>query len=278
MKERFVDLTTATQQITEASDIFLVNALAKLKEDQPALNAYAAATKNSLYDKVVQEHSDTFAKNYDDLTNASNTNKNVMYYYIRNKDLNKIQGSISDRAESEAMAAQHDSHLAKRQFEINEWTNGNKLDTLFVFQLIFIGLLLSAPLLYAKKLGMLPSSVFYVVLMIIFLAILFTIVIRAQYTIKTRDQRFWHKRRFPGAPVPPTSICPSASDLLSSVSGVSGDIQAAYNNLGGSLIQQIGTGVNQLGQTVSQAGQGIVAQAPTTSGFEDFGTMRASLF
>lgn len=237
MKEYYADLSTASNQIKESSDIFLVNALSKLKEDIPALNAYTSATKQSLYDKVVKEHSDTFTKNFDDLTNASNTNKNIMYYYIRNKDLNKIQGSIAGRAESEAMAAQHDSHLAKRQFEINEWTNGNKLDTLFVFQLIFIGLLLSAPLLYVKKIGMLPSSIFYVIILIIFLAILFTIVIRAQYTLKSRDQRFWNKRRFPGAPVPPTSACPSLSELQNKIEGVTENALAESDTLS-SLVSQ----------------------------------------
>lgn len=257
MKENYADATsTAESQITQASDIFLVNALSKLKGDAPALNAYTAATKDQLYGKVVEEHSDTFLKNYNDLTNAANTNKNVMYYYIRNKDLNKIQGSIASRAESEAMAAQHDSHLAKRQFEINEWTNGNKLDTLFVFQLIFIGLLVSAPLLYIKRLGMLPSSVFYAVILVIFLAILFTIVIRAQYTLKSRDQRFWHKRRFPGPPVFPPGSCPSPSDLLKGIDGVSQDLLDKAKESGSNLYD---------------------FTERIASGFQDYGFMGASL-
>ncbi len=258
MKEHYANLSDAESQITQASDIFLVNALSKLKEDVPALNAYTAATKDQLYGKVVQEHSDTFTKNYNDLTNASNTNKNVMYYYIRNKDLNKIQGSIASRAESDAMAAQHDSHLAKRQFEINEWTNGNKLDTLFVFQLIFIGLLISAPLLYIKRLGLLPSSIFYAVVLLIFLAILFTIVIRAQYTLKSRDQRFWHKRRFPGPPVAPPGSCPSASDILGGIQGLSDDVLSKARESGSNLYN-------------------FMESTATTSGFQDYGMMGASL-
>ena len=261
MKEYYADLSTAEAQITQASDIFLVNALSKLKEDTPALNAYVGATKDQLYGKVVQEHSDTFAKNYNDLTNASNTNKNVMYYYIRNKDLNKIQGSIASRAESEAMAAQHDSHLAKRQFEINEWTNGNKLDTLFVFQLIFIGLLISAPLLYLKRMGMLPSSIFYVVVLLIFMAILFTIVIRAQYTLKSRDQRFWHKRRFPGPEVLPPGSCPSASDILQGIEGISQDTLNKAKESGSNLFD------------FAEKVYGATQQ----SGFQNYGFMGASL-
>jgi hypothetical protein len=54
---------------------------------------------------------------------------------------------------------------------------------------------------------MIPTTVFYGVTGLVMLALVLTVVVRAQYTEKTRDQTFWNRRRFQqmgGPPTPPT--------------------------------------------------------------------------
>ncbi len=223
------------QNITDAlklQDIELANSINNLKNDPVKLGEFINARKAQLYNTVTKEHSDNFEKVYGDLGRATDTTKNILYYHVRNKDLDRTQEAILSRAASDADNATYDSQVAKRQFEINEWTSSNKLDTLFFFQLLFIGLTLLAPLLYMSRTGMIPNGVFYGVSLLIVIALVLTVAVRAQYTEKTRDLRFWNRRRFQqmgGPPTPPTceSIQGLASTAVQGVTSASSSIQAA---------------------------------------------------
>lgn len=193
--------------VLQAQDVELANALTQLKNDPAKLADFMAKRKADLYGTVSKEHSDSFAKVFGDLQRASDVTKNILYYHVRNKDLDNLQDAVFNRVKAEADNATYDSQTAKRQFEANEWTSGNKSDTLFFFQLLFIGLTLIAPLLYMNRAYMIPTSVFYGVTGLVMIALILTVVVRAQYTEKTRDQTFWNRRRFQrmgGPPTPPT--------------------------------------------------------------------------
>jgi hypothetical protein len=120
----------------------------KQNENRTALKAYMDQKASDITNKSKTQHSGAFATVKDHLQQSSNTNNNVLYYFTRNKDLDHLQQSLEDRVKGEALGARHDAQLAKRQFEVNEWTSGNKLDTLFFFQLLFISLMILAPILY----------------------------------------------------------------------------------------------------------------------------------
>jgi hypothetical protein len=171
------------------------------------LTDFINARKSELYNTVTREHSDNFEKVHGDLIRAGDTLKNTQYYHVRNNDLNDLQNYIYDSAKSKADAVTFDNQIAKRQFEMNEWTVGNKQDTLFFMQLTLIGLTLYAPLLYLNRIGMFPSSTLYAIGFLIFVALVLTFVVRYQYTDKSRDYTFWNRRRFAqmgGPPTPPT--------------------------------------------------------------------------
>ena len=133
------------RDVLSLQDIQLANAMTNLKDDPTKLTTFIRQQQNSLYSTVTKEHSDNFQKVFNDLQNAGNTVKNITYYHVRNKDLDNTQEAIFGKARAEADAATYDSQIAKRQFEINEWTSGNKMDTLFIMQMIFIGLTLTTP-------------------------------------------------------------------------------------------------------------------------------------
>lgn len=202
-----MSLAKNIQDALNAQDVELANALTELKGDPAKLADFMSSRKADLYNTVTNEHSDSFKKVFGDLQRSSDTTKNILYYAVRNKDLDTLQEQIFARTKAEAENATFDSQTAKRQFEANEWTSGNKNDTLFFFQLLFIGLTLTAPLLYLQKTGSIPTTVFYGVVGLVMVAIVLTVIVRARYTEKTRDQTFWNRRRFQqmgGPPTPPT--------------------------------------------------------------------------
>ncbi len=222
------NVTNAAQQYTfDLINLMQTENLWDLKENPQQLRSYLDTKGGEIVNKTMNQHSGAYASVKDHLQQSSNTNNNVLYYFTRNKDLNHLQESLEQRVQGEAMGARHDAQLAKRQFEVNEWTSGNKLDTLFFFQLLFISLMILAPILYYHRLGVIPGGAFYGIVSLIVLALLLTIIIRARYTEVIRDYRFWNRRRFPTLPAPrPAPICPgfTNSDLLGALKSKVNDV------------------------------------------------------
>jgi hypothetical protein len=191
--------------ILTIQDATLLNSLNSLSADQ--MQQFINTRKTDVYNAVTSDHSDSFEKVHGDLVRSGNTVKNVLYYAVRNKDLESTHDSVYNSAKGNADAALYDSQIAKRQFEINEWTVGNKRDTLFFMQVMFIALTIYVPLLYLNKIGLLPSSTLYGIGVLLLIAVIFTFVVRYQYSDKLRDTKYWNRRRFAqmgGPPVTPT--------------------------------------------------------------------------
>jgi uncharacterized membrane protein len=95
-----------------------------------------------------------------------------------------------------SQAEQHNIQLLNRQIEISEWTYSDRMETLFVFQVIFIALMIVAILLYLRGSGMAGGGfVWYAIALLMFVVILI-IVNRSMYTNKIRDKRAWNRRDF----------------------------------------------------------------------------------
>lgn len=201
------------QQVLNLQDTQLANAMSELSSNPAKLNSFITQRKAAVYNSVTKEHSDNFQKVYGDFTRASDGTSNILYYHTRNKDLDNTQRAVFDKTRSEANAVLTDSQNAKRQFQINEWTSNNKMDTLFFFQLLLIVLTLMAPLLYANKLGMIPQSVYYGISSLIGIAVVLTLLVRYQYTSQIRDNRLWNRRRFAQMGGPPTTSCEALGAL-----------------------------------------------------------------
>jgi len=206
-------LNSNIQDALVLQDVELANAMNELRTSGNA-SEYIAQRRGDLYNNVSSEHSDSIQKVFGDLQRATDTSKNILYYHVRNKDLDKLQNSILDQASVEAANATYDNQNSKRQFEINQWTSENKLDTLFVLQMAFIYLTLTAAMLYGMNIGLIPSSVFYGVTGVFSIALVLTMIVRYQYTSKTRDNRLWNRRRFAkmGPPVLPN--CPAVTGIV----------------------------------------------------------------
>jgi hypothetical protein len=223
-----MSLENTIHDILSLQDVELANAMSALKQNPAQLADFVRQRKGELYSAVSAEHSDSYSKVHGDLVRSGDTIKNVAFYHVRNKDLDLTQQAVFEKAKAEADAVAYDSHIAKRQFEINEWTVGNKRDTLFVLQLMLIGLTLIAPLVYLRRIGAIPTSTMTTLIFLILVAIALTFAVRYQYTDRTRDLRFWNRRRFAqmgGPPTPPT--CESVQGLAQqSVAAVAGAVDS----------------------------------------------------
>jgi hypothetical protein len=228
-----MSLAQNIQNVLQLQDVQLANAMNDLRQDPAKLADFVAQRKAELYNAVTLEHSDNFQKVFGDLQRSSDTTKNILYYHVRNKDLDNVQNAVYGRAKKEADAATFDSQNAKRQFEMNEWTAANKQDTLFFLQLVFISLTIIAPLLFIQRAGLLPTSVFYGISVLLIIALVLTVAVRAQYTEKTRDNRYWNRRRFQqmgGPPVIP--VCPDVTGTAQSLFAQGQNIVAQGAELG----------------------------------------------
>lgn len=93
---------------------------------------------------------------------------------------------------------QYNIDLASRQIEISEWSYNNKMDTLFVFQILFMAILFISILMALKTTGVVGGAFIWYTLVIVILIVVLIIVNRSMYTNNRRDVRSWDKRRFEG--------------------------------------------------------------------------------
>ena len=219
------------------------------------LQTYVQQAQQNLYNDVTGKKDAAMASAYGELKANTNALHGLQYYLKRNVQLNKVQEDIAGTVQAQASAIEEDQNLAKRQNEINEWEAGNKRDTLFVYQMMLVGLSLTIILAYLMSIGIIGSYLFYGLVLVILLIFIFTIVNRAQYTNAIRDRRFWNKRRFPTDTTPiNTSLCldlnsetgVSLTDISgndmgatigSSLSNMGDSMGSALSNMGGRLFE-----------------------------------------
>jgi hypothetical protein len=88
--------------------------------------------------------------------------------------------------------------LATRQTEINEWTYDDKMDTLFVFQLIFLGIIFITILFYLYRIGIIGRGLIIYVSVVLGIVITLILISRAMHTNVSRDKRSWNRKNFDG--------------------------------------------------------------------------------
>lgn len=91
---------------------------------------------------------------------------------------------------------QYNIDLANRQIEINDWTYENKMETVFIFQLLFIALMITTIIMALKSMGYFGGAFAWYVIGLIVLLMTIIIFNRANYTNNYRDRRYWNRRRF----------------------------------------------------------------------------------
>lgn len=102
------------------------------------------------------------------------------------------------------MAETEEEHnFYNRMNEIGEYTHNNNLDTIFVFQLIFIVILIIVVLLYLKSIGIITAFFVYPACILLTVIVVFILINRIVLTNKIRNKRNWSKLNFGDGLIPP---------------------------------------------------------------------------
>jgi hypothetical protein len=156
-----------------------------------------------------------FKQAYGDLHGATNRISDQLAYQTRTHDVAAIQNQVGDTQQySENHLADENQTLGRRH-EMEEWTVGNKRDTLFVFSFLFV--IVSVMLLFTGLLRMylISSSLWTVTAVLLFLVFILLFLNRYQYTEVNRNKFYWNKRLFDGKYGKiPAPLCPEAVEEI----------------------------------------------------------------
>lgn len=205
------------QQIAITQDAELAAYVNELKKDGQKWTAFVNDQQAALYSDIKKAKDDTFKKVYSDAEQYSDTLHSYLLQRKRAKELAAVQDAQEKDRARNAEAIIEDKNLATRTNEMNEWTVGNKQETLFVASALFItlsGLILLTGL---WRMGQISSSV-WVMLGLPMIVILLLIAVRRYfYTATLRNKRYWNKQIFEGTTAKiPIPSCDTLEDAISS--------------------------------------------------------------
>ena len=207
--------TQLTDPSTTVDNTELKAKIDTLKNDQNALKVFLNSEKDKLLQQIDDQKKITFDKVYGGLNDASQANLTIIALDQKNKQLNDIQQKVLGEQDKSAHHVTEDKNLAKRKYEMNEWSVQNKKETLFIYSMFLI--LLSGVVLLSALLNMgIISSYLFTMIVVPFIIIFLMVVIyRARLTSVYRDKRYWNRRTFDDKSgrlkIPTFAICPPSS-------------------------------------------------------------------
>ena len=215
MKEPFVDVNTLIEQTQILSDMELQSYLASLAANGQR-GTFTSENVGAAIQKVKAEKNNQIQSMLTNVTGADNTITSATYYLARTKDLNSMASNVDSIAAKQASVIDINKSLVNRQYEINEWSNENKLDTLFFMQILFITVMFISGLLFLRSRDIIPPMLFFILVSIASVTSVLILLSRARYTNVLRDSKYWHRARFPSMPnkfptvAKPPANCPAS--------------------------------------------------------------------
>ena len=244
------DLGSIIKQTLLYQDVDLATALNNFRQSPAELQSFLQQQQSTIYKDIIKQKQNVFSKVYGDLDRAAKSQESVLMYNKRNKELTTMQDQVYNNQVNMASAVLNDQNMATRKNEMNEWSVGNKNDTLFVYSALFIalsGMLLCVVLWKMSLMSGYFSGSLMGLILVIFVLIL---VRRSQYTSNTRDQRYWNRKNFGGKygkiPLP---NCPGLVDEI--VAGT--DAVTQYTQTAGQNVMTAGIGAMQSASTALAA-------------------------
>jgi hypothetical protein len=212
-------------------DIELSTAINQLKTDPAKLQAFLQNQQTQVYSDIIKQKDGTFQKVYGDMQRAGKVQEAILMQDRRSKELLDVEKQVYENQKNSADGVKYDRDMATRKNEMNEWSIGNKNDTLFVFSSLFIALSSLLLITVLWRMGFMSTwlwSIFAVPIIIIFVLI---VVVRSQYTEILRNKRYWNKKRFDGSGKAPVPMCPDVTDAITS------GISTAQQSVGSAISQ-----------------------------------------
>jgi hypothetical protein len=184
-----------------------------LRANPEDYSAYVNERVEKLTDEIYNRKRAAFQKAHIDLARYMDLDHNANFYKERAGDVDRLTDAIVANNDSIKQKLERDNAVSRRQFEINEWYNQNKLETLFFLQVFFIVSMLMACVIYLQKTGTLTTQTASLITILLCVVVAAIGVYRYYYTRRIRDARLWHRRHFPKgrAPKAPPK-CPGGSN------------------------------------------------------------------
>jgi hypothetical protein len=180
----------------EAQDLERMKFAQNLRQNPAEYNSYVNDRISSISNEIFNRKRTAFQKAHIDLARYMDMDHNANFYKSRSSDVDRLTSEISANNQRIVQELERDKDLSKRQFEINEWYNSNKLETLFFLQLFFISILLMVVIIYYQKSGSLSGQMAGLLTAVLGAIVVITGVYRWYYTKNTRDPRLWNRRSF----------------------------------------------------------------------------------
>lgn len=195
MREGFTGLSvaqlaSATQQLADI----------QFQQYIAANPGFASAQVGKAMDIIRPDKINAYSSAMDAVTGVDNSLTSTIDYYAKADSLQNLATNIQNATADQISASTVNAGLVKRQAEINEWSNFNKLDTLYFMQLMFIILTFIIIFSFLKTNGFISNSLFILLSSILGIIAVIVLILRARFTNINRDSRYWHKNRFPSEP------------------------------------------------------------------------------
>jgi hypothetical protein len=194
-----------------------------LRKDPAGYSQFQQKNIGAIISDVKNRKQSAFQKAQIDLGRYMDMHHNVNFYKTRSGDVNAVTGVMLENNRRIQSSIARDKENSKRQFEINEWYNYDKLETLFFLQIVFMSSLAAAIVMYLRKKDMITLGFAGILYGLLGLSVAGVGLYKYYYTEGPRDVKLWHRRRFPKAgPTPPPS-CPdtgskTAADIARALS------------------------------------------------------------
>jgi hypothetical protein len=192
-----------------------------LRKNPSDYASYVSQRVDEMSDEVFARKRAAFQKAQIDLGRYMDMDHNANFYKSRNADVDRLTEKIEENNNRLNQSVTSDKDITRRQFEINEWYNYNKLETLFFLQLFFIAALSGAIIVFLQKNSIITSTLAGVLYMVLALIAAGTGVYRYYYTRNVRDPRLWNRRYFGSAKEPkPPARCDKDGNILFDVNSI----------------------------------------------------------
>jgi hypothetical protein len=206
-------------------DVELATAVGQLKQNPAQLQQFLQDQQGKVFGDIIKQKDSTFQKVYGDLNRATQAQEAIVTLDKRNQELADIQKQIYENQSTSATATTDDKNLAVRKYEMNQWSLGNKSDTLFVYSMCFILLSFLVLLGALSSLGMMSGQLATGLAAFAILIFVLTVLNRTSYTSLYRDKRYWNRNTFnekygkrPPPLCPTNNNCPTPDPAASTAS------------------------------------------------------------
>jgi hypothetical protein len=162
---------------------------------------FGAANINTVLTQINKDKNVTgFTPLYETLSRVDKTVGSGMFLTERSADVTNLASDINELTGSQLESIHYNKDSTLRQYEINEWENSNKLDTLYFLQVLFICVSFIGAILFLKMNGFISQMLYTMLSGITVTILLLILLFRARYTYSMRDSKYWSKARFPSSP------------------------------------------------------------------------------